>query len=55
MSDGAVEPDVVVVLDEAVDDDSALFGLGRLVAANSLALESLVPALDLAVGLRIVG
>ncbi len=55
IADGAVQADVVIVLD-VIEDDAAgvIKGQGHL-DANRFALEGFVPAFDFAVGLGVVG
>src|SRR5206468_1866339 len=55
VADGAVQADVVVVGDEIGDDAAGIVERQRHVNADAIAFDSLVPAFDLAVGLRIVG
>ena len=54
VADGAVQADAVVVVDEARDDALRFLQGRRLGRTHRVALERLVPALDLAVRLRIV-
>lgn len=50
-----MESDLVVVVYEAFDDGACFVGGCRLEAADRVAIESPVPAFDLAVGLGVVG
>src|SRR5215208_16201 len=52
--DGAVETDGVVVLDPAADEGAGLVEGVGLAGSDRVGLDGLVPALDLAVGLRVV-
>src|SRR5262249_22197947 len=53
--DRAVQPHAVVVLDEVVDDASCVLQRRRRRDADGIALEGLVPPLQLAVRLRVMG
>src|SRR6476661_256827 len=55
VADGAVQAHVVVVMDEAGDGGAGLLEVSRGGGPQSIALQRLVPTLDLAVGLRVVG
>src|SRR5688572_8623682 len=52
VADRAVQTDGVVVLDPARDEGTRLVDVGGLTGADRVGLDGLVPALDLAVGLR---
>ena len=54
VADSAVESDVIVVVDKGFHDLPGLFAALGLKPAQGLVLDRAVPALDLAVGLRLV-
>src|SRR5215211_2400658 len=54
VADRAVQADGVVVVDPAGDEGAGVVESGGLTGADRVGLDGLVPALDLAVGLRVV-
>lgn len=55
VTDGGMESNGVVVLDEAGDEAAGLIDVERGAGADAVGFERLVPAFDFAVGLGVVG